>query len=222
MDNSVLELIKAQYKNDTQCMQNHIDLYFDELEALKRRKMRKILEQQYYLETLGDFMKNMKKIEEKNHKKKKIVTAKAHNNQYCFITINPKPTVKLVDFQKKMEKLVNRSIFTGGMYVLEQRGDTKETAGKGFHCHMLCTRNLDYKPFKVASCIKNTCKTLCNVKDSRLCNIQHIGDEFYIDKREYILGHNKTGENKSKKQDIDIYWRKKNNLSQYYKDAKNT
>ncbi len=220
MDNSLLQLIGKHYKNSPELMQDDMKLYFDELKDLKRRKFRKILEQQYKLETLGDFYKSTKKIEELNAQKMKLMTAKAHNNLFLFITVNPKPEITFEEFMKKMEKLINRNIFTNGLYVYEQRGSTEEDAGKGFHCHLLCERNLNYKPTKVVSCIKNTCKSLCNVKDKRLLNIQLIGEEFAQDKRQYIMGHNKTGEGKSVKQNIDTYWRKKNNLKEYYKDAK--
>ncbi len=220
MDNSLLQLIAKHHKSNPDLMQDDMKLYFDELKDLKRRKIRKILEQQYKLETLGEFYKETRKIENKNAQQLKVETAKAHNNLFLFITINPKPDIPFDVFAKKMDKLVNRNIFQDGIYVYEQRGSTKEDAGKGFHCHMLCTRNLNYKPTKVVSCIKNTCKSLCNVKDKRLLNVQLIGEEFMKDKREYIMGHNKTGEGKSVKQDIDKYWRKKNNLKEYYKDAK--
>lgn len=219
MDNALLKLLKSQLEEQPELLQEDMKMYFEELKDLRRRKFRKILSQQYTLETLGDYYKNMKKIECTNAEKLKLQTAKAHKNLYLFITINPKPEIKFDVFHKKMEKLVNRNIFKKGMYVLEQRGTTIEDAGKGFHCHMLCTRNLDYKPCKVSACIRNTCKTLCNANDRRVLNIQFIGEEFMEDKRNYVLGHNKTGEGKSEKQDMDVHWRKKNNLKLYYNDA---
>lgn len=220
MDNSLLQLIATHYVDSPESMQDDMKLYFEEKKDLKRRKFRKILEQQYHLGTLGKFYQEMLKIENKNVEDKKLMTAKAHNNLFLFITVNPKPEIPFNDFKNKMEKLAKRNIFEDALYVYEQRGKTEHDAGSGFHCHMLCTRNLNYKPTKVVSCIQNTCKSLCNVKDSRVLNIQKIGEQFAEDKRNYILGHNKTGEGKSVKQDIDKYWRKKNNLNPFYKDAK--
>lgn len=219
MNNSLLQTIQTHLANSPELMQEENKMYFEELKDLRRRKYRKILEQQYYLGTLGNFYSDMLKIEKKNAQEKKLMTAKAHNNLFLFITVNPKPDTPFEEFKKKMEKLAKRNIFTNALYVYEQRGKTEEDAGKGFHCHMLCQRNLNYKPTKVVSCIRNTCKSLCNVKDSRVLNIQLIGEEFMKDKRAYILGHNKTGEGKSVKQDIDTYWRKKNNLNPVYNDA---
>ncbi len=219
MDNSLLQLIQTHYKNSPELMQEYSQMFFEEKKDLQRRKIKKILEQQYYLGTLGNLYNGMLKIENENVQKKKRMTAVAHNNLFLFITVNPKPEIPFKEFKKKMEKLSNRNIFNNALYVYEQRGSTEEEAGKGFHCHMLCERNLNYKPTKVVSCIKNTCKSLCNVKDKRVLNIQLIGEEFMNDKRLYILGHNKTGEGKSVKQNIDEYWRKKNNLNNHYKDA---
>ena len=220
MSNSLLKLLANHYVNSPELMGDDMKMYLEELKDLKRRKFRKILEQQYSLGNLGKLYTGLLEMEQDNVQKLKVQTAKAHNNQFLFITVNPKPEITFETFSKKMEKLAKRNIFNSALYVYEQRGTTIEEAGKGFHCHMLCERNLNYKPTKVVSCIKNTCKKLCNPNDQRVLNIQIIGEEFMKDKREYILGHNKTGEGKSVKQDIDIYWRKKNNLNNYYKYAK--
>ncbi len=219
MDNSLLQLIQEHTGYSLEIMQEHMKMYFEEKKDLRRRKFRKILEQQYHLGTLGDLEKGMLKMEQINVQKAKLLTAKAHNNLFLFITVNPKPDIPFDEFRKKMDKLANRNIFNSALYVFEQRGITEENAGKGFHCHMLTERNLNYKPTKVVSCVQNTCKSLCNVKDKRVLNIQLIGEEFAEDKRIYILGQNKTGEGKSVKQTIDQYWRKKNNLNSTYKDA---
>ncbi len=200
----------------------HYELYFEERKELKKRKIRKILEQQYHLETLGEMMKDVKKLEEKNKVLLKEKTAKEHNNSHLWITINPKPDIKLNDFITKIEKLVKRKIFTEYMYVLEQRGKTAEEQGKGFHAHILAKRNLNYKPFKTHECIRNTCKNLVkNAKCNKTINIQNIGFDFAEDKKEYILG-TKTGEGKDEKQEIDIIWRKNNNLNKYYNGSQKT
>jgi hypothetical protein len=194
-------------------------MFIEEKKEMTKRKIRKILEQQYQLESLGDMLKELKKLEESNKVLLKEKTAEEHNNSYLWITINPKPEIKLVDFIKKIEKLVKRKIFTNYLYVYEQRGKTEEEQGKGFHAHILAKRNLNYKPFKTHECIRNTCKTLVkNHKDNSTINIQNIGEEFAADKKEYILGE-KTGEEKDLKQQIDIIWRKNNNLKKYYNDG---
>ncbi len=130
-----------------------------------------------------------------------------HNNGYLWITINPAPKVEFEKFKVKITKLVNRSMFTKCEYVYEQRGTSLKEAGKGFHCHILATRDMKYKPSKCISNIKNTCKTLVgNVNNNNQLNIQIIGDDFANDKREYMTGV-KTGEGKDQKQIIDKSWR---------------
>ncbi len=94
MDNALLKLLKSQLEEQPELLQEDMKMYFEELKDLRRRKFRKILSQQYTLETLGDYYKNMKKIECTNAEKLKLQTAKAHKNLYLFITINPKPEIK--------------------------------------------------------------------------------------------------------------------------------
>lgn len=215
----IIKLICAGEQSD---YNKHTDLYLEELKELKKRKFRKILEQEFQLETLGEFQKGLNQIIQGNKQLLKERTSKLHNNGWIWITINPKPSITLDYFRKKVEKLVNRNLFTEVCYVYEQRGTTLKESGKGFHAHILAKRNLDYKPFKVAQCIQNTCKTLVkNVKNNNLLNIQHIGEDYKKDKMDYILGE-KTGDGKDQKQLIDIQWRKKHNISIYYNAATKT
>lgn len=121
----------------------------------------------------------------------------------------------MADFRKAVEKVSGRNIFTECQYVYEQRGATIDKMGQGFHCHMLCKRNLNYKPSKVVSNVKNSFKDITNVGNPALLNIQIIGEEFARDKVEYITGA-KTGEDKDKKQDIDVLWREAFGMPPFY------
>ena len=170
---------------------------------------------EYDCEVLGEKWKNIKLYEKSLVKSKKELVAKEHNNLYCFITINPKKEIDLGTFREKIEKFVNRNMFQGYKYVLEQRGATEQEAGKGFHAHILLKRNLDYKPSKVSGNTKNSFKGITNVDNPQILNIQHIGEEFAKDKDEYIDGV-KTGEGKDEKQIIDKFWRKQHNLESVY------
>ncbi len=193
------------------------NLYLAELNDLKRRKFKKILEQQFQLETLGEMYKGMKNIIKKNDASLKEKLAKEHNNGWLFITINPKPTVPFSKFKVKVEKLVNRNMFSSAIYAYEQRGSTQDEAGKGFHVHILARRNLNYKPFNCKKNTKNTCKSLVgDVNNNSQLNIQVIGDDFAVDKKNYFMGMNKTGEGKDLKQQVDKIWRKKMHLASFY------
>ena len=214
---SLFNVIKQNY-SDNAMMMKELNRYYEELQDLRSRKYKKLLEMEYQLGYLGKPYEDLKNLED-NYKEQMLMKAAVkHNNLYVWVTINPKPDVTFDNFRKKVEKLVKRQMFSNYLYVYEQRGTTEGEMGKGFHAHILATRKLKYKPNKVARNIKNTCKGLVgDVNKSSQLNIQFIGDEYMNDKKTYILGKNKTGEGKDVKQDIDVVWRKKNNLNNYYK-----
>lgn len=186
-------------------------------ENFQKKKFEQIIKMEYDAEVLGEKWVKVKNYEKHLGKLKKELVAKEHNNLYCFITINPNPSVALNTFHDKIEKFVNRNMFQGYKYVLEQRGATDDEAGKGFHAHILLKRNLDYKPSKVSGNTKNSFKGITKVDNPEILNIQHIGTDFAKDKDEYITGV-KTGEAKDVKQEIDKLWRVKNNLESVYEN----
>lgn len=203
-----------------------------EQDDLMKRKFRKILSQEYELERSGPFLKNLKQIETQNYLKIRENLAIKHNNTYLWITINPKDSVSLADFLKFMHKVANKSCFTDYLYVLEQRGTigteadlasgTFKSPGKGMHAHLLVKRNLNYKPCKCITNVKNSCKRIVgNINHKNQVYIVKIGNDFAKDKTEYILGKNKTGVGndgvaKSCKQDADVFWRLTHKIPDYF------
>lgn len=204
------KLLKLMATQSPDGFAKYLTLYKCELDELTKRKMKKILEQEFQLQSLGTFHSGLADIIQDNALAIKELNAKRNNNGYVFITINPRPDVSFLIFRKKIEKLVNRKMFLKYLYVYEQRGTSNTDAGKGFHAHILAQRSLDYKPSWVEKNIKNTCKGLCDVNNNKLLNIQKIGEDFARDKKIYIMGQNKNGEGKNQKQQLDIIWR--NNL----------
>lgn len=192
------------------------DVYQKAKEAFTQRKLGQLLNMEYNLGKLGPELRSLKEAEDKLKAESKEQVAEQHNNRYMFITVNPKESVKFHDFRKKIEKLVHRQIFTGHMYVYEQRGKSADEAGKGFHCHILVERNLAYKPSKTKELIQNTLKDMVgSVKSPNLLNLQFVGKDFICDKIEYMAGI-KTGEDKDLKQEIDSVWRDDNELDSVY------
>lgn len=192
------------------------DNYKKALATFTQKKLSSILNMEYNLGKLGSEMKRVKQYEDQLKAESKEQVAEQHNNRYMFITVNPKESIKFHDFRKKIEKLVNRQIFTGHMYVYEQRGKSADEAGKGFHCHILAERNLNYKPSKTKELIQNTLKDMVgSVKSPNLLNLQFVGNDFIVDKIEYMTDI-KTGEEKDIKQEIDVIWRKDNELDSVY------
>lgn len=192
-------------------------VYDETRKDFDKQLLKKIMKMEYDAETLGQKYVKIKRYEKELSYKKCELISKEHNNGYVFITINPKPGLTFEEFQKSVEKAVERNIFTSYRYVYEQRGSCIEEQGKGFHCHMLCKRNLNYKPSKVTVNLKNTFKKITNVDNPALLNIQHIGEDFAKDKNDYITSV-KTGEGKDVKQEVDVVWREAIGIEAVYGD----
>ena len=134
-----------------------------------------ILEQEFTLGYLGKMHEEMKGVIKENAYKIKEKLAQEHNNGWIYITVNPKPDIKWDEFYKKVTKLANRKMWDYAIYAYEQRSATEAEAGKGFHVHMLCKRNLNYKPTHCKRNIRSGCKKLVKeVKTDRFVNIQLI------------------------------------------------
>lgn len=199
---------------------------------IRNQMMRKIIKNEITLGKEDKFMTDMHNMLEEQKQQLKERTARKNNNSYLWVTVNPKPDVDLETFKSVVEKLVKKTCIDDYLYVYEQRGTTEDEyssdndedyLGKGFHSHILIKRNLNYKPCKLITNIKNTCKHIVgNVNNNNQLNMQIIGEEFAEDKKTYILGKQKTGEGKFIKQAMDEIWRKKYNLKQYYNNVHQT
>lgn len=193
-------------------------LHMEESEELIRRKFKKILGQEYELGRMGEFAVGLKQLEKQNEILIREQKASKRQNSHIFITINPKPTIELVKFLTVCHKIAKKTCFDDILYVFEQRGTIEGCdVGKGFHCHLLVKRNLNYKPTKCITNVQNSCKNIVgNVKSGNQLNIKVIGPEFAADKKNYILGKNKTEEGKDVKQDADVKWRKSECIAEFY------
>lgn len=196
-------------------------MYTEELEQLKRRKIKKILEQEFQKDNLGELCKSMNDIIKSNTLELKKATAKKNHNQYVFITVNPKPGITFQQFRIAIIKLAKRAIFDSAVYCFEQRGaeNNEKALGDGFHCHMLCVRNLKYKPSKIHLNVKNSCKKLVgNVNNQQILKIQICGADFAVDKLAYIKGE-KTGDGKLEKCNWDKVWREQEEIDDIYSEG---
>lgn len=220
-----MEIVKILAENNTQdieLFQKLLAIYQTEKDNLYRNKLKNILSLDFELALLGPTLADLKNLRDKKKHLLKLQAAKNNNNLHVFITVNCKPGVSLAELIKKTEKLCHRQCFVEPAYwVFEQRSGCLQDAGKGKHCHILLTRKVEVSTFHIRRNIQNTMKNLVGqVKTNVQLNIQFIGEEFYLDKKEYILG-TKTGiaangQLKSEKQSIDKIWRLQNNLDSYY------
>ncbi len=187
------------------------------LENFTKKKVEGIIKDKYNAGTLGEKWLKVKEYESKTKMELKEAVAKAHNNGYVFVTINPDKDCTLQKFETLVDKFAKRNMFKSYRYVFEQRGTTEEEAGKGLHAHILLKRNLDYKPCLVTKNSKNTFKSIAKVDNPAILNIQHIGADFAKDKDEYMT-QVKDDELKAEKQVIDKFFRNKMNLKHVYGD----
>lgn len=187
-------------------------------ECLKTVKM--IEPTEYCLQPMRDFRQayaeNFRKLLKTKMKYSQTKTTTPLT--WCFITINPKPNVELSLFMKKLNQFVKTKIFADYIAVVEQRGLATEALGKGFHAHILFKRhtplNEGLPPTNIKRNVKQSWKRYCEVSNPHILNIQFVGDDFAVDKYEYIMG-TKTAEGKKDKQLGDVVWRQENNIPEY-------
>lgn len=135
------------------------------------------------------------------------------NKEWYFLTINPRPDIKLQEFMKTIQKALSKVWITYYIFVIEQRGESEAELGKGFHTHIIFNKGI--KHCKVVQEMANTFKKMCDTSNYHLFNLKNIGDEEKKRKIEYITG-SKKDEEKHLKQQMDIIFRKKENLKSYY------
>jgi hypothetical protein len=135
------------------------------------------------------------------------------NKEWYFLTINPRPEITLKEFMKTIQKAVLKRWITYYIFVIEQRGENEEELGKGFHTHIIFNKGI--KHCKVVLEMSNTFKKMCDTSNFHLFNLKNIGDLEKQRKIEYITG-TKADEAKHLKQQMDIIFRKKENLKSYY------
>lgn len=191
------------------------ETYLDALADWKKTKLKSLFNLSYQAEKFGKTWKDIKDYEDKLKEEIREKKAINHNNLYLWLTINPKSDVSLQNFKERVEKAANRTMFKDYLYVYEQRGDTEDSMGNGFHSHLLLKRNLDYKPCKVISNLKNSFKDMTLVDNKEIFNYHWLDDKYKKDKVEYITGL-KTGLNKDSKQEMDRIWRKHEDLEVLY------
>jgi len=145
-------------------------------------------------------------------------TEEKFNTDYIFMTVNPRSEVGLTEFKKAIEKMMSKVWIEQYLYVIEQRGENEEEAGKGYHFHALIYRK-GKKFNELNREFKSSMKKITNVDKWNTFQIS-ICSENDIKKRvNYMIGR-KSDESKWLKQDIDKVFRKKYNLQDYYEKTK--
>ena len=208
--------MQEQSSNEPMEYQKALEEYFSALADFKKTKLKTIFNKCYLARKLDKTWNDIKDYEDKLNDDIREQKAQKHNNLYLWLTINPKKEITFENFKSRVEKAVARTMFSDYLYVYEQRG-TEQTVdlGEGFHAHILLKRNLDYKPSKVITNLKNTFKDMTLVDNKEIFAWYWCSDEYKLDKIEYITGL-KTAEGKDEKQIGDKLWRKYNDLETFY------
>lgn len=135
-----------------------------------------------------------------------------------FISLRPPHNTDFAKFQKKIHAITQKKWLKRYIYVYEQKGETEESAGHGFHAHIILYR--DGKAFShIKREIDYTIKSIIDLKiysahDYKLCDDSDDNVQRLIN---YITGKKKD-EHKHPSQIIDKYWRDKLGLADYYEN----
>jgi hypothetical protein len=135
---------------------------------------------------------------------------------YFFITVNPKPDVKLDLFMKLLVNFCKRKPITDYIYTIEQRGETIEEVGKGFHAHILVSWDPAMSK-RVRQFCGETFKRVIGSNNNHIININKIPKEYFKDKIDYMTGL-KWDPEKDQKLKIDKIFREQNNILLLYKN----
>lgn len=157
-----------------------------------------------------DILPLMKDINDEKKKKDEETT----KSDYVFITVNPKSTVPLNEFQKLVNKSVEKSFIKKSLHVIEQRGENMDELGKGFHAHILINKG-DYRLSHLRREFARTFNKVCDTDLHQCFNIQICKKSDLKKRQNYMIGV-KDDEAKHKKQLMDKEFRKKFLIRDYY------
>lgn len=133
-----------------------------------------------------------------------------------WVTVNPKPEVKLDDFLSKLSKASSKVWIKNWYYNIEQRGETLENAGQGLHSHFLIIPNKYKRISQVRDEFRSTFKGM--IGNPRCIDVKSYPLNLFQDKLDYLEGK-KWDDDKQTKIAVDNYFREKNKLLLLYKNG---
>ena len=148
---------------------------------------------------------------------------KLDDNNYWWITMRPNSGL-FKDFQKNFEiSYLPNMKFDKWMYCFEQKGETEDKAGDGFHVHLIahlpkyCQKkdliNKSKCQFAKYFGVPSSKIPEAFIEIEKISSVQHLHNL-----KEYMLG-NKKDEYKAKACLIDPIWRTKESLLTIYKSG---
>lgn len=142
--------------------------------------------------------------------------------KWFFITLRPekKHEHRFTDFKAEVMEYLKRTMFVDWSMVFEQKGETQETIGEGYHCHILCKCADWATKKKMINDTKSTWKKWLNgdVPDAfvQIDKVETITDK--DNKIRYMNGE-KADEWKQKAVEMDTVFREHHHLEKLYKPS---
>lgn len=133
---------------------------------------------------------------------------------WIFITINPHDKVSLEQFRSKVDSIKNWLCIVQAYVVFEQRGDSMESLGRGFHTHIMLSKyTIGYKT--LISKLENSFKNMCSKPFLNTINVKRKSPLHALEcLNEYMVGNKQ--EEKLQKVKYDKIWRQVNNIDNIY------
>lgn len=146
-------------------------------------------------------------------------------SRHIWWCCNPPANYPYQEFIKKVIKTMQKVWIKDYVYVIEQRGKTKEDAGNGFHIHALIKRPHGKRMCEIHREFVNTWQRVIDFEHERINNfwrLEQCADQDVLKRLNYMLGHKKDKKqgdittDKALKQKYDRLFRKNNKLNNYY------
>lgn len=183
----------------------------------KRKALERVVSQYYYNhfnklimeQNIEEILPLFKEIKEDINNKNETET------NLMFVNCNPANNHSILEFMKVIEKAVSKKWIKSYCYVLEQRGETIEESGKGFHTHIIIQKDPTKSFTQGLKELARNFNKVCDSSNFHLFQGSKIKLKDIDYRRNYILGW-KADESKHQKQRIDKIWRRENFLKDYY------
>lgn len=139
------------------------------------------------------------------------------NTTYGYM-INCNPDERIIDllkFKELCKKAMSKIWITDFVWVLEQRGETIDEIGKGFHFHALIKPTEGKRPSQVVREFTNSFKKATDTGQWNFFQIKYLKKDEFERKISYLVGW-KSEKHKNLKQQYDVLWRKNNDIPKAY------
>lgn len=140
-------------------------------------------------------------------------TLKVSTTNWYFITIRPDQSkINLYEFLRLCEKYVKRKCFKDFTLTFEQKGQTLEDLGNGFHCHIVADSTWRSK----GEALRDTISTFNKCCAANCIEIKPTRNPDNIIEN-YMINYKSEDGHKEVTKQWDYIWRENNNLKSLYR-----